>query len=69
MEAMKEKDVEVLFCYEQYDDLTMLQLDQFDKKSLKSIENAVQVSGWRLELGGGGCCRCQAVVVGVRRML
>jgi len=42
MEAMKEKDVEVLFCYEQYDDLTMLQLGQFDKKSLKSIENAVQ---------------------------
>ena len=43
MEAMKEKDVEVLFCYEQYDDLTMLQLGQFEKKSLKSIENAVQV--------------------------
>ena len=43
MEAMKEKDVEVLFCYEQYDDLTMLQLGQFDKKNLKSIENAVQV--------------------------
>jgi len=42
MEAMKEKDVEVLFCYEQYDDLTMLQLGQFDKKNLKSIENAVQ---------------------------
>lgn len=42
LEALKQKSVEVLFCYEQYDDLTMLQLGQFDKKTMKSIENAVQ---------------------------
>ena len=43
LEAIKEKEAEVLFCYEQYDDLTMLQLGEFEKKSLKSLENAVQV--------------------------
>jgi len=42
LEAIKEKEAEVLFCYEQYDDLTMLQLGEFEKKSLKSLENAVQ---------------------------
>lgn len=42
MEAIKDKDVDVLFCYEQYDDLTMLQLGQYDRKKLKSVENAVQ---------------------------
>lgn len=38
-EAMKEKDVEVLFCYEPYDELVLMNLGQFQKKNLKSIEN------------------------------
>ena len=39
MEAMKEKDIEVLFLYEPYDELVLMNLGQFDKKDLKSIEN------------------------------
>ncbi|ELU01706.1 hypothetical protein CAPTEDRAFT_223831 [Capitella teleta] len=38
-EAMKNQDVEVLFCYEPYDELVLMNLGQFDKKNLKSIEN------------------------------
>ena len=39
MEAMKKKDVEVLFCYEPYDELVLMNLAQFDKKNFKSIES------------------------------
>ena len=39
MEAMAKKDVEVLYCYEPYDELVLMNLAQFDKKNLKSIEN------------------------------
>lgn len=34
----------MLFCYEPYDELVLMQLAQFDKKYLKSIENEVQES-------------------------
>ena len=38
-EALKKKDdVEVLFCYESYDELVLMQLQQFDKKKLTSVE-------------------------------
>lgn len=37
-EALKQKDVEVLFCYEPYDELVLLQLRQFDRKNLVSVE-------------------------------
>ncbi|XP_035680960.1 heat shock protein 75 kDa, mitochondrial-like [Branchiostoma floridae] len=40
-EALKKKDIEVLFCYEQYDELVLLQLRQFQRLNLKSIENEV----------------------------
>merc|ERR1712133_28438 len=30
---------EVLYCYHQYDELVLMNLAQFDKKNLKSIEN------------------------------
>lgn len=39
LEALKKKDVEVLFLYESYDELVLMNLGQFEKKSLKSIEN------------------------------
>lgn len=39
MEAMQKKDTEVLFCYENYDELVLMNLAQFDKKYLKSVEN------------------------------
>ncbi|KAK3592383.1 hypothetical protein CHS0354_026079 [Potamilus streckersoni] len=39
LEALKKKEVEVLFLYEPYDELVLMNLGQFDKKFLKSIEN------------------------------
>ncbi len=39
-EAMKEKNLEVLFCYEAYDEL--LQLMQFDRRNLVSVEKFVE---------------------------
>ncbi|XP_059179158.1 heat shock protein 75 kDa, mitochondrial-like [Physella acuta] len=38
-EALKKKDTEVLFLYEGYDELVLMNLGQFDRKNLKSIEN------------------------------
>ncbi len=37
-ETMKKKEVEVLFCYESYDELVLMQLQQFDKKKMTSVE-------------------------------
>ena len=39
MEAMSRSDIEVLFCFEPYDELVLLNLAQFDRKNLKSVEN------------------------------
>jgi len=39
MEAMDKKDVEVLYCFEAYDELVLMNLAQFERKTLKSIEN------------------------------
>ena len=41
-EALKSKDVEVLFCYEAYDELVLMQLQQFDKKKLTSVEKEMR---------------------------
>lgn len=41
MEAMKAKNIEVLFCYEPYDELVLMNLGQFENKYLKSIENEI----------------------------
>ncbi|CAG5131563.1 unnamed protein product, partial [Candidula unifasciata] len=38
-EALKEKDIEVLFLYEPYDELVLMNLGQFDRKNLKSVES------------------------------
>lgn len=43
-EAMAARDVEVLFAYEGYDDLVLTNLQQFDKKNLRSIESELQSS-------------------------
>ena len=37
-EAMKKKDVEVLFCYESYDELVLMQLQQFNRLKMTSAE-------------------------------
>lgn len=38
-EALKDKDVEILFCYEPYDELVLMQLQQFDQKKMTSVES------------------------------
>ncbi|XP_023216809.1 heat shock protein 75 kDa, mitochondrial-like [Centruroides sculpturatus] len=41
-EAIKKKDIEVLFCYEPYDELVLMQLRQFDRKSVTSVEKEMR---------------------------
>lgn len=41
-EALKKKDTEVLFLYEPYDELVLMNLGQFERKNLKSVENEIQ---------------------------
>ena len=41
-EALKKKDVEILFCYESYDELVLMQLQQFDKKKMTSVEKEMR---------------------------
>ena len=43
-EALREKDVEILFCYEPYDELVLMQLQQFDKVSF--IYYVIRENGW-----------------------
>lgn len=39
---MKKRNAEVLFCFEPYDELVLLQLRQFDKKQLTSVEKEMR---------------------------
>ncbi|XP_008069312.1 heat shock protein 75 kDa, mitochondrial isoform X1 [Carlito syrichta] len=48
-EAMKQKDTEVLFCYEQFDELTLLHLREFDRKKLISVETDIVVDHYKEE--------------------
>ncbi|KAF4518739.1 hypothetical protein B566_EDAN006142 [Ephemera danica] len=41
-EAVRQRNVEVLFCYEPYDELVLMQLRQFDNHSLSSIEREMR---------------------------
>jgi TNF receptor-associated protein 1 len=34
--------VEVLFCYESYDELVLMQLSEFDKKRVTSVEKEMR---------------------------
>lgn len=43
-EALKQKQVEILFCYEPYDELVLMQLQQFDQKRLTSVEKEMRQS-------------------------
>uniref|UniRef100_A0A7M4E485 TNF receptor associated protein 1 n=1 Tax=Crocodylus porosus TaxID=8502 RepID=A0A7M4E485_CROPO len=54
-EAMKKKDMEVLFCYEQFDELTLLHLREFDKKKLISVETDIVVDHYKEEKFEDGC--------------
>uniref|UniRef100_A0A4W3HJ22 TNF receptor-associated protein 1 n=1 Tax=Callorhinchus milii TaxID=7868 RepID=A0A4W3HJ22_CALMI len=48
-EAMKKKDMEVLFCFDQFDELTLLHLREFDKKKLISVETDIVVDHYKEE--------------------
>ncbi|KAG8557609.1 hypothetical protein GDO81_016677 [Engystomops pustulosus] len=48
-EAMKQKQTEVLFCYEQFDELTLLHLREFDRKKLISVETDIVVDHYKEE--------------------
>ncbi|CAK1578248.1 unnamed protein product [Parnassius mnemosyne] len=41
-ESLKKRDLEVLFCYEMYDELVLLELKEFGRRSLISVENDMQ---------------------------
>lgn len=41
-EALKRKEVEVLFCYEPYDELVLMQLQRFDGRNLTSVEKEMR---------------------------
>ncbi|CAF4954977.1 unnamed protein product [Pieris macdunnoughi] len=41
-ESLKKRDVEVLFCYEMYDELVLLELKEFNGRNLVSVENDMQ---------------------------
>ncbi|KAJ0179259.1 hypothetical protein K1T71_004971 [Dendrolimus kikuchii] len=41
-ESLKKRDVEVLFCYEMYDELVLSELREFGGRSLVSVENEMQ---------------------------
>lgn len=41
-ESLKKRDVEVLFCYDMYDELVLLELKEFSGRSLVSVENDMQ---------------------------
>lgn len=46
---MKKKNAEVLFCYKQFDELTLLHLREFDKKKLISVETDIAVDHYKEE--------------------
>ncbi|XP_059510031.1 heat shock protein 75 kDa, mitochondrial [Stegostoma tigrinum] len=48
-EAMKKKEMEVLFCYDQFDELTLLHLREFDRKKLISVETDIVVDHYKEE--------------------
>lgn len=42
-------NLQVLFCYEQFDELTLLHLREFDKKKLISVETDIVVDHYKEE--------------------
>ena len=56
MEAMKAKNIEVLFCFEPYDELVLMNLAQFENKHMKSIENELTDDSTEdaIKVDGGG---------------
>jgi len=44
-ESLKKAGTEVLFCYEPYDELVLMQLQQFDKNTVVSVEKEMRTTG------------------------
>lgn len=53
-EALKQKNVEVLFCYEGHDELVLMQLRQFDRYALTSVEKEMRQDKEADDLGDLG---------------
>ena len=51
---MKQKNVEVLFCYEGHDELVLMQLRQFDRFALTSVEKEMRQDKEADDLGDLG---------------
>lgn len=41
-ESLRKRNLDVLFCYESYDELVLMQLQEFDKKKLTSVEKEMR---------------------------
>lgn len=41
-ESFKKRNVEVLFCYEPYDELVLMQLGQYNSRALTSVEKEMR---------------------------
>lgn len=51
-EALKGKNVEVLFCFDAYDEVLMMQLQKFNDKQLFSVENEIVADMFKPKDGG-----------------
>jgi TNF receptor-associated protein 1 len=40
--SFRKRNLEVLFCYESYDELVLMQLMEFDKKKVTSVEKEMR---------------------------
>lgn len=49
LEAVRSKNLEVLFCYDPYDEITMLQLKNYHGKQLFSVENEIVADMFKTE--------------------
>ncbi|KAK4317906.1 hypothetical protein Pmani_011043 [Petrolisthes manimaculis] len=61
-EALKKKNVEVLFCYETYDEVVLMQLKEFSRKNIVSVEKEMRQDKNAVDFDGaeGGLMRSQA---------
>jgi len=41
-EALKERNLEVLFCFQPYDEMVLLQMRQYDRRNLTSVEKEMR---------------------------
>ena len=54
-EALRKKDVEILFCFESYDELVLMQLQQFNKLKIKVCHTLIYITSYNLLYYKGVC--------------